>query len=135
MLDFEKLDGFVIDLSTEELVEQELKNVLDATEDFVCWSNSPTINDKREHILEYYIDNYKYVFCKSLNVYQICESELMETTIIINYYQKLLTERQKLLEEYYIRNKSPKKDDEINNNYQKTKAIDNILVEIGIIPF
>ena len=135
MLDFKKLDGFVIDLSTEELVEQEFKNVLDVTEDFVCWSKSPTINDKREHILKYYIDNYKYVFCKSLNVYQICESELMGTTIIINYYQKLLTERQKLLEEYYLRNKTPKKDDEINNNYQKTKAIDNILVEIGIIPF
>lgn len=76
MLNFENLDGFVIDLTTKELCDEILDDILcgdKALYDFVILY---PLQYKREFIVDYFTDTYKYVFCKSAYVYQICECEL-----------------------------------------------------------
>ena len=91
MLDFVKLDGFVVDLTTEDLVNREfdyIKRNLDP--DLV---DSYNWREKREIIIEYYVFNYEYVFLKSPNVLQICESELFANStnrIAINELYRVL---------------------------------------------
>ena len=91
MLDFKTVDGFVVDLTTEDLVNREfdyIKRNLDP--DLV---DSYNWREKREIIIEYYVFNYEYVFLKSPNVLQICESELFANStnrIAINELEKVL---------------------------------------------
>ena len=76
MLNFENLDGFVIDLTTTELCDEILDDILcgdKALYDFVILY---PLQYKREFILDYFTDTYKYVFCKSAYVYQIVENTL-----------------------------------------------------------
>ena len=76
MLDFENLGGFVIDLTTKELCDEILDDILcgdKALYDFVILY---PLQYKREFILDYFTDTYKYVFCKSAYVYQIVEETL-----------------------------------------------------------
>ena len=76
MLNFENLDGFVIDLTTDELCNEILEDILCG--DSVVYASVilHPLQRKREFIIDYFTDTYEYVFCKSAYVYQICESEL-----------------------------------------------------------
>lgn len=80
MLNFEDLDGFVVDLSTKENTLEQLQYVLHNNEDRKYITDRYNLNDIREFILEYYLFTYynAYIFVKKLNVYQVCESELRE---------------------------------------------------------
>lgn len=75
MLDLEKLDGFVIDLSTDELVLEELQTVLHSNEDRQSLMEELTIQQLRDFILEYYLTTYwdATIILKNINVYQIVE--------------------------------------------------------------
>ena len=92
MLNFELLNGFVVDLTTEDLVRREydyIKRNLDPS----IWADENNWKEKREIVIEYYIWNYEYVFLKSPNVLQICESELFADStnrIAINELKKVL---------------------------------------------
>lgn len=74
----EQIDGFVIDLSTDDSVVLELSYVLHDEEDQQDVLNTMTIPEIRELILEYYSTTYydDYIILKSPYVYQIIEQEL-----------------------------------------------------------
>lgn len=80
MLDFEKLDGFVVDLSTKEKTLEQLQYVLHDVGDREYIIKRYDLDGIRSFILEYYINTYNdaYIFVKNVNVYQVCESELEE---------------------------------------------------------
>lgn len=80
MLDFERLDGFIIDLSTKEKTLEQLQYVLHDNEDRKYITEKYDLDGIRSFILEYYINTYSdaYIFVKNVNVYQVCESELRE---------------------------------------------------------
>ena len=75
MINFENLNGFVVDLTTTEQVLKELNN-LDCNTIEVLSDCELDINGIRNFILDYYTNYYKYIFCKAVNVYQICDDEL-----------------------------------------------------------
>ena len=75
MLDFEKLDGFVIDLTNRVDVEDRFCDVFDCDEP-LC-----DIESMRYHLLNFYTDTYPYVFCKRPYVYQIVEDELQKENL------------------------------------------------------
>ena len=77
MLDFEKLNGFIVDLTTEELVNEEYDNIKENLDSDIT-SKTYDWKEKREIIVEYYVFNYEYVFMKAPNVLFMCEEDLKE---------------------------------------------------------
>ena len=75
MLDLENANGFVVDLSTDELVLEELQAVLHDKEDRQSLVEELTTPQLREFILEYYLTTYwdATIILKNINVYQIVE--------------------------------------------------------------
>jgi hypothetical protein len=67
------LDGFVVDLTTEEMVDESLKF---ACEDEFYQHISDNLEEKRYFIMQYYVNNYAFVFMKAPYVLQIVEEEL-----------------------------------------------------------
>lgn len=78
LVDYEDLDGFVVDLSTTEKVYYELENVVHDIEDRVDIYRTMIIEEIRDFVLEYYTTNYNdsYILVKAPNVYQIVEEDL-----------------------------------------------------------
>lgn len=75
MLNFENLDGFVVDLTTEEMVDESLKFACE--DEFEFYQHiSDSLEEKRYFIMQYYVNNYANVFMKAPNVLQIVEEEL-----------------------------------------------------------
>ncbi len=111
MLDFKNLDGFVIDLTNEDECNDILLHICIDECDYLTLLNS-NIYAKRDFIVKYYVDTYKYVFCKSPNIYQVCETELEErkdfyenlsTTLTeINSKYNLIKIKREDLVEYYV---------------------------------
>lgn len=135
MLDFNKLDGFYVDLSTHTSTLKELEKIIESEEDRLILLHDSGIEGVRHYIMNYYFATYNHIFMREQNFYFICENNLIQTNIITNYYENLLTEQQKLLKEYFAKGKAPKKDEGLNNIYQRIEAVENILREIGLITF
>jgi len=76
MLDFERLDGFVIDLTTDDLCDEIIAYIAEDDVEYLYYTNCD-LQSKRDFIIKHYTDNYSYVFCRSLYVYQICENDLI----------------------------------------------------------
>ena len=76
MLDFESLNGFVVDFSTCEKTMLELENIMPNEKDREDLFRDSGVRGVRDYILNYYLSNYDYIFIKEQNVYQICEEEL-----------------------------------------------------------
>lgn len=78
MLDFERLNGFVVDMSTQETTLNELDAVIHSKEDRDSLIEELSLEDLRYFILEYYLDTYKdaYIFMKAPNVFQVVEEDL-----------------------------------------------------------
>lgn len=78
MLDFEDLDGFVVDLSTPQQIFYELDYITKSIEERDTLIATKTIYQLRDYVLEYYTTNYinNYVFVRQPNVYFIYEGEL-----------------------------------------------------------
>lgn len=75
MLNFNNLDGFIVDLTTEEMVDESLKFA--CADEFEFYQHiSDSLEDKRYFIMQYYVNNYANVFMKAPNVIQIVEEEL-----------------------------------------------------------
>lgn len=78
MIDFEKLDGFVIDLRTKENVLRELEYVLSCEEDreSLLTEHKNDLNYLREFIMEYYLTTYEddLIVLKLPNLYQNVET-------------------------------------------------------------
>lgn len=75
---YEDVNGFVIDLTTDDCVFTELSVVLHNKADREDVKKTMTIPEIREFILAYYIDTYcdDYIILKQKNVYQIIFKEL-----------------------------------------------------------
>ena len=114
MLNFENLDGFVIDLTTEEKCNEIIETICDGDAEYLAYTGAD-IQTKREYIVQHYTDTYCYVFCKQPHVYQICETELEErkyfyenlsTTLTeINSKYNLIKIKREDLVEYYVEKK------------------------------
>ena len=78
MLDFENLDGFVVDLSTPQQIFYELDYITKNKEERDTLIATKTIYQLRDYVLEYYTMNYinNYIFVKQPNVYFVYEGEL-----------------------------------------------------------
>lgn len=78
MLDFEDLDGFVVDLSTPQQIFYELDYITKNKEERDTLLATKTMYQLRDYVLEYYTTNYinNYIFVKQPNVYFIYEGEL-----------------------------------------------------------
>lgn len=78
MLDFEQLNGFVVDMSTQEKTLNELEAVIHSKEDRDSLIEELSLEDLRYFILEYYLDTYSdaYIFMKAPNVFQVVEEDL-----------------------------------------------------------
>ena len=76
MLDFENLDGFVVDLTTDDLCDEWLENLLCGDENEYNKVIKYSIQGKRDYIINEITSSYDYVFCKGVNVYQIVEETL-----------------------------------------------------------
>ena len=76
MINFENLDGFVVDLSTCDKTMLELENIMHNKKDREDLFKDSGVRGVRDYILNYYLSNYDYIFIKEQNVYQICEEEL-----------------------------------------------------------
>lgn len=75
MLNFENLDGFIVDLTTEEMVDENLKFA--SEDEFEFYQHiSDSLEDKRYFIMQYYVNNYANVFMKAPYVLQIVEEDL-----------------------------------------------------------
>lgn len=135
MLDFNELDGFYVDLSTHTSTLKELEKIIESEEDRNILLHDSGLEGVRHYIMNYYLSSYDKIFMKEQNFYFICESNLTQTNIITNYYENLLTEQQRLLKEYFAKGKAPKKDEGLNNIYQRIEAVENILRELGLITF
>lgn len=135
MLDFNRLDGFYVDLSTYTTTLKELEKIIESEEDRNILFHDSGVEGVRHYIMNYYLATYNYVFMREQNFYFICENNLTQTNIITNYYENLLTEQQKLLKEYFAKGKAPKKDKQINNIHERITAVENLLREIGLITF
>ena len=80
ILDFENLGGFVIDLTTDELCDEILDDILCGDDKEFRKVIKYSLQGKRDYIMEYFTSTYDYVFCKSLNVYQVVEETLYTNT-------------------------------------------------------
>lgn len=139
MLNFENLDGFVVDLSTEQLCNEILEDILCGDDKEFKKVIDLGIYSKREYITNYFADTYKYIFYKGNNVYQICEEELKTedikegtaiTTIteLQDGYNSIKIERKDFVEYfiekvgyanlYYICGTA--KEHDVDNNYLKS---------------
>lgn len=76
MLNFKNLDGFVIDLTTTELCDEILDDILCGDSAVYASVILCPLYRKREFIIDYFTSNYNYVFLKSPNVYQVVEETL-----------------------------------------------------------
>lgn len=76
MLNFEQLNGFVIDLSTNQSCDEILEDILCGDGNEFDRVIAQPLQCKQEYILEYFTDTYSYVFCKRPYVYQIVEEDL-----------------------------------------------------------
>lgn len=135
MLDFNKLDGFYVDLSTHTSTLKELEKIMECKEDRNILLHDSGIEGVRHYIMNYYLSSYDKIFMKEQNFYFICESNLTQTYFITNYYEKLLTEHQNLLKKYFSKGNVLKTDEQINNINQRITAVENLLREIGLITF
>ena len=76
MINFENLDGYIIDMRTNDDCDAILEDIL-SNEPVLCEIMQHTPLDvKRDYITTYFTKNYKQVFIKTLNVLQVCEEEL-----------------------------------------------------------
>lgn len=73
MLNFDNLDGFVVDLTTRENALREAKRLY--LENYADW-DSYDHQDLIWLVLDYLTYNYDYIFCKKNNVYQVVEEDL-----------------------------------------------------------
>lgn len=80
MINFENLDGFVVDLSTCEKTMLELEHIMQNKKDREDLFRDSGVRGVRDYILNYHLSNYDYIFIKEQNVYQICEEELTTKT-------------------------------------------------------
>lgn len=80
MLDFENLDGFVVDLSTPQSIFYELDYITKNKEERDTLLATKTMYQLRDYVLEYYTTNYinNYIFVRQPNTYFIYEGELIE---------------------------------------------------------
>lgn len=76
-LNLENADGFVIDLSTAELVFNKLKEIIPNNIERVnIEAHTVCLDQLRMYILDYYTIRYRYILMRPNNVYQIIEEEL-----------------------------------------------------------
>lgn len=80
MINFDYLNGFVIDLSTKDYCNDILADILCGDDVEYKKVIKYSLQRKRDYILTYFTNTYDYIFCRGLYVYQICESELQEQT-------------------------------------------------------
>ncbi len=78
MLDFEKLDVFIVDLSTPQQIFYELDYITKSIEERDTLLATKTMYQLRDYVLDYYTTNHinTYIFVKQPNVYFIYEGEL-----------------------------------------------------------
>lgn len=79
-INFENIDGFVIDLTTSESVLQKYKEIYNLK------TNLP-LEEMRKLIVNYYTQTYDIVLCKDYNVYQVIEDK----NIIFSFENKKKT--------------------------------------------
>lgn len=92
MLKFENLNGFVIDLTTDDLCDEILEDILCGDDNEYKKVINYSLQGKRDYIIDYFTSTYDYVFCRSLYVYQIIEDTLL-TYKDMEFREKLLRDR------------------------------------------
>ena len=105
MINFENLDGFVVDMRTNDECNAILEDIL-CGDGVMCeiMQRAP-LDTKRDFITSYFITTYKQVFIKHVNVLQVCEEELYnfdDVDFLQNTIKKqdnTITELRKLNEE------------------------------------
>lgn len=105
MINFENLDGFVVDVRTNGDCDTILEDILNEDSDLCDIMKQAPLDIKRAYITEYFTSNYEYVFTKRPHVLLVCEEELYTYDDIescnkaINTLNKTITELRKLNEE------------------------------------
>lgn len=105
MINFENLDGFIIDMRANGDCDTILEDILNEDSDLCDVMKQAPLDVKRAYITEYFTSNYEYVFAKRPHVLLVCEEELYTYDDIescnkaINTLNKTITQLRKLNEE------------------------------------
>ena len=105
MINFENLDGFIIDMRANGDCDTILEDILNEDSDLCDVMKQAPLDVKRAYITKYLTSNYAYVFTKRPHVLQVCEEELYTYDDIescnkaINTLNKTITELRKLNEQ------------------------------------
>lgn len=77
MLNFENLDGFVVDLDNVDDIYDRLRDATIGNEElYTDIVNFYSIDDKKNWLVDHYIDTYKYVFMLKNNKIFVCTADL-----------------------------------------------------------
>lgn len=76
MINFDNLDGFVVDMRTNDDCDAILEDILSGDGVMCEIMQHAPLETKREFITNYFTTTYKQVFIKHINVLIVCEEEL-----------------------------------------------------------